>query len=115
VSDEARAALARARARLDRLDLYPRPVRAERVRVFTAPWFFRLPRFRHFDGFTFYGAILFRKPIGETSDDLVTHELCHIWQLQHHPIRMPLSYLRHGYRNNPYEIEAREAARRTRG
>ena len=28
------------------------------------------------------------------SDDLVTHELCHIWQLQHHPVRMPLSFLK---------------------
>jgi hypothetical protein len=29
--------------------------------------------------------------------------------MQHHPIRMPLSYLR-GYDDNPYELEARRAA-----
>lgn len=109
-----KAALARARVRLDRLDLYPTAVRWERVRVFTTPWFFRLPWFRRFDGYAFYGAILLRRPVEDTSDDLVTHELCHVWQLQHHPIRMPLSYLRYGYRDNPYEIEAREAARATR-
>jgi hypothetical protein len=114
MSADAGAALERACRRLDRLDLYPRPVRAEHVRVVTVPWFFRLPWFRRFDGYAFYGAVLLRRPVGETSDDLVTHELCHIWQLQHHPIRMPLSYLRYGYRNNPYEIEAREAARSTR-
>jgi len=113
VNGDAREAVERARTRLDRLDLYPHPVRAERLRVLTAPWFFRLPWFRRFDGYAFYGAVLLRKSLAETSDDLVTHELCHIWQLQHHPIRMPLSYLRYGYRNNPYEIEAREAARST--
>ena len=36
-----RAALERAKARLDRLALYPRPVRTERVRIVVAPWFFR--------------------------------------------------------------------------
>jgi hypothetical protein len=30
--------------------------------------------------------------------------------MQHHPIRMPLSYLRVGYARNPYEEEARRAA-----
>jgi hypothetical protein len=114
VNEEARAALERARRRLDRLSLYPRPVQTKRVRVLTTPWFFRLPWFRRFDGYAFYGAILLRRPVGETSDDLVTHELCHIWQLQHRPVRMPLSYLRYGYRNNPYEIEARWAAQETR-
>ena len=112
---EARAALERARARLDGLSLYPRPVRTRRVRIYTVPWFFRLPRFRHFDGFTAYFLILLRRPPGRASDDLITHELCHVWQMQHHPIRMPLSYLRHGYEKNPYEAEARQAAADTRG
>jgi hypothetical protein len=48
-------------------------------------------------------------------DDLVTHELCHVWQMQHHPFSMPLSYLRQGYADNPYEQEARRAAAETRG
>ena len=45
--------------------------------------------------------------------DLVTHELCHVWQMQHRPMRMPLSYLR-GYAGNRYELEARDAVERTR-
>jgi hypothetical protein len=117
VDAAARAALERARVRLDRLSLYPRPVRTRRVRIVSAPWFFRLPRFRHFNGFTAYSLILLRDRPGEgtATDDLITHELCHVWQMQHKPLEMPLSYLRHGYRNNPHEIEARNAAAETRG
>jgi hypothetical protein len=44
----------------------------------------------------------------------VTHELCHVWQMQHHPLAMPLSYLYRGYRDNPNEVEARLAAATTR-
>ena len=39
-------------------------------------------------------------------ETLVAHELCHVWQMQHHPVRMPLSYLLVGYARNPYEREA---------
>lgn len=46
----------------------------------------------------------------DVSDDLVTHELCHVWQVQHRPIRMPLSYLGTGYAKNQYERQARAAA-----
>jgi len=114
VNDEARAALARAKARLDRLELYPRPVRTGRVRLYTVPWFFRLPRLRRFDGFAAYFLILLRKPVAETSDELITHELCHVWQMQHAPLRMPLSYLRTGYVRSSWEAEARRAADETR-
>ena len=110
MSPEARAAIERAKARLDRLALYPEPVSTGRVRLVTAPWFFRLPRFRHFSGFTCYSLILLRDPPGVAPDDLVCHELCHTWQMQHHPLRMPLSYLRFGYARNPFEAEARHAA-----
>src|SRR4029079_13658069 len=44
------AALARAKARLDTLDLYPQPVRIDGVCVVVAPWFFRLPRLRRYRG-----------------------------------------------------------------
>jgi hypothetical protein len=108
------AALARAKARLDRLDLYPRPVRLERVRVWHIPWLFRLPWFRRFDGYAAWPLILLRHPLRETSDDLLCHELCHVWQMQHRPLRMPLSYLRTGYARNPYEAEARAAVESTR-
>jgi hypothetical protein len=109
VSAAARAKLAAAKARLDTLDLYPRPVRMRRVRLVSAPWLFRLPWFRRFDGYTMWDLILVRAPVAEASDDLVTHELCHVWQMQHHPLAMPLSYLYRGYRDNPNEVQARHA------
>jgi hypothetical protein len=112
VSPEHRAALERAKARLDRLDLYPRAVRIRRVRVVVAPWLFRLPWFRRFDGYALHATILLRS--AEASDDLIVHELCHVWQMQHHPLRMPLSFLRTGYFANPYEQEARAAVDSTR-
>ena len=114
MSSAARDKLARAKARLDTLDLYPRPVRMRRVRLVSAPWLFRLPWFRRFDGYTMWDLILVRTPVAQASDDLVTHELCHVWQMQHRPMAMPLSYVRRGYARNPYELEARAAADATR-
>jgi hypothetical protein len=104
--------LARAKERLDRLDWYPRPVQIGRVHILTVPWLFRLPWFRRFDGYALHGTILLRSP--GASDDLVTHELCHVWQMQHRPVLMPLSYLLSGYAANPYERQARRAAESTR-
>lgn len=112
--DVKRAALARAKARLDRLDLYPRPVSLRRAHVLVVPWLFRLPWFRRFDGYALHGTILLRSTALLEDDDLVTHELCHVWQMQHHPVRMPLSYVLHGYAGNPYEREADRAAEQTR-
>ena len=110
----ARAKLAQAKARLDTLALYPEPVRMRRVRLVSAPWLFRLPWFRRFDGYTMWDLILLRERVEEAGDDLVTHELCHVWQMQHHPIAMPLSYLYRGYARNPYELEASGAEEVTR-
>jgi hypothetical protein len=114
VNTAAQAKLAQAKARLDTLDLYPRPVRMRRVRLVSAPWLFRLPWFRRFHGYTMWDLILVRAPVAEAGDDLVTHELCHVWQMQHHPVAMPLSYLYRGYRDNPNEVQARQAAESTR-
>ena len=100
-------ALARAKARLDRLDLYPRPVSLRGVRIWIVPSLFRLPWFRRFDGYAMHWTILLRSRELLAADDLVTHELCHVWQMQHHPFRMPLSYLLTGYEANPFEREAR--------
>jgi hypothetical protein len=112
-SGEEIEAVRRAKARLDRLGFYPSPVRIGRVRLLSVPWVFRLPWFRRFHGYTLWPAvILLRDPPAEVSDDLIVHELCHVWQMQHHPIAMPLSYLWRGYANNPNEIEARAAASR---
>ena len=56
--------------------------------------------------------IFLRRPLhAGSSEDLLCHELCHVWQMQHHPVRMPLSFVRHGYEGNRYELEARRATR----
>ncbi|MGH3133889.1 MAG: hypothetical protein ACRDNY_09170 [Gaiellaceae bacterium] len=106
------AALARAKARLDQLDYYTSPVRVERVRVVVAPWFFRIPGFRRYSGYALWRTILLRRR--ETSDDLLTHELCHIWQGQQRPWHTTLKHLTTPYRSNPYEAEARRAVAETR-
>ena len=77
------------------------------------PALFRLHWFRRFDGYAAWNLILLRRPVAEAGDDLLTHELCHVWQMQHNPVAMPLSYLRHGYARNRYEQEARRAVRTT--
>jgi hypothetical protein len=101
-------------------------VRIDRVRVVVWPWFFRLPWFDRFDGHAAWNLIVLREPVGSSlgdgihsvpetlsGDDLLTHELCHVWQMQHRPLAMPLSYLR-GYSRNPHELEARRAVEATR-
>jgi hypothetical protein len=104
--------LARAKARLDTLSFYPRPVRLERVRLLVAPWFFRLPGLRRYHGYALVRTILLRR--ADASEDLVTHELCHVWQMQHRPVHAVFTYLTTRYRNNPYEREARRAVDLTR-
>ena len=106
------AALERAKARLDRLDYYPEPVRIERVRVVVAPWFFRLPGFRRYSGYALWRTILLKR--ADVSDDLLTHELCHVWQGQHRPLHVSFKHLTTRYRRNPYELEARRAVAETR-
>ena len=106
---DTREILATAKRELDPLHLYPTAVQLEGVRIVVCPRLFRLPVMRHFDGYTMWHFILLRRP-ATTDPSLVVHELCHVWQMQHHPIRMPLSYLRSGYRRNRYEREARRAA-----
>jgi hypothetical protein len=111
---EREAALLRgAASRLATLDFYPQPVRTRRLRIVHAPWFFRLPVLRRFHGYELGPLILVRAPIEEVTEDLVTHELCHVWQLQHRPFFW-LSYLWQGYRRNVYEEQARLAVRLTR-
>jgi hypothetical protein len=78
------------------------------------PWLFRLPWFSRFAGYTMWDLILLRAPLAEASPDLVCHELCHVWQMQHRPVAMPLSYLYRGYASNPYELEARRSVELTR-
>jgi hypothetical protein len=108
-------ALARAKARLDRLDLYPKPVQIDRVRVAVFPLFFRLPRLRRYRGYTLWRTIVLRQaPVAGASDDLLTHELCHIWQMQHRPWAALWAWVRYRYADNPFEREARGAVGATR-
>ena len=114
MAEDSGAALERARARLQPLGLYPGPIRRD-VRLVVLPLFFRLPRLRRYSGYALVRTILLRHPPGRgTSDDLVTHELCHIWQMQHRPVHMVWTYMTTRYRDNPYEREARWAVRQTR-
>ena len=84
------------------------------MRIVVWPWFFRLPWFNRFWGHAAWNLIVLRAPVEEAGDDLVTHELCHVWQMQHRPVRMPLTYLVGGYEANRYEAEARAAVEATR-
>lgn len=51
-------------------------------------------------------------PRARLTPDLLAHELVHVRQWRDDalfPLRYSLATLRHGYWNNPYEVEAREA------
>jgi hypothetical protein len=115
-----RELLERAKARLDRLDFYPEPVDLRGMRILVTPWLFRVPGFTRFRGYATRHLILLKRP--NVDEDLVVHELCHVWQLQLRPLRVWLSYVRpstfsrnrSGYRANRYEVEARRAVEMTR-
>lgn len=54
-------------------------------------------------------------PDVQLSPELLTHELVHVRQWRADPlfpVRYSLATLRHGYYDNPYEIEARQIASR---
>jgi hypothetical protein len=114
-------AIVRAWTRIEPLSLYPRPIDLPRVRIVTVPWLFRIPWFRRFDGYTIWSSILLRQPLEQVNDDLITHELVHVWQGQHEWVRLWISYVRpstfwgdhSGYWENPYELEARSAVAQT--
>lgn len=59
------------------------------------------------------GRTIILHPSARASAALIRHELAHVRQWQSHPVTFPIRYalnhLRYGYRDNPYEIEAREA------
>ena len=106
--------MAGAKERLDRLDLYPEPVRIDRVRLTVFPAFFRVPGFRRYRGYTLWRTILLREPPGEGASDLLTHELCHLWQMQHRPWAAMWAWIRYRYADNPFEREARQVVAETR-
>ena len=111
------AVVARARRRLEALALYPKPLRRD-VRVVVWPWFFRFLWFRRYVAYALIRTVVLRETPAEYAarrgeqklEDLLVHELCHVWQTQHHPIRTALALARYRYRENPFEQEARRAA-----
>ncbi len=105
------AGVARAKARLDTLDWYPAPVDIRRVRVLHAPWVFRIPGFRRYSGYAFWRTIVVKSE--RPSEDLLTHELCHIWQGQHRRGNVLWTWVTTRYASNPYEREARRAVTET--
>ena len=115
-------AIERAWRRIAPLALYPRPLDTSRVRILTAPRLFRIPWFRRFDGYTIWSTILLRNHLHQADDELITHELVHVWQGQHEWPRLWLSYVkpstfwgdRSGYWENRYEREARSAVASTK-
>lgn len=59
------------------------------------------------------GRTIIVHPDVDLSDRLLRHELAHVRQWQRAPLTFPLRYawqhLKHGYRDNPFEVEARAA------
>ncbi len=86
-------------------------MRLDGVRLVVVPWVFLLPGLRRYGGYAVWRTILLRSE--EASDDLVVHELCHIWQMQHRPLGSMVAWLRYPYRENPFEREARRAVELT--
>ena len=121
-SQDEQAAIERAWRRIEPLALYPRPLDVARVRILNLPWLFRVPWFRRFDGYTIWSTILLRQGLARLDDELITHELVHVWQGQHEWLRLWISYVkpstfwgdRSGYWQNRYEREARSAVVCTR-
>jgi hypothetical protein len=61
------------------------------------------------------GSTVIVHPAARLSGRLLRHELAHVRQWRKRPFSFPIHYammhLRHGYRANPYEVEARDAER----
>lgn len=101
-----------AKARLDTLDYYPNSVDISGVRVIVFPLFFEL-LFPRFDGYCIGKKTILMR-YSDFSDDLLTHELCHCWQIQQHGrLKTGWAYFRNKYLENPYEIQARMAVEET--
>ena len=88
------------------------PFRSQRVRVLVEPRLFRIPGFRRYHGYSFWRTIVVRDE--NASSDLLTHELCHVWQAQRRPLAQIWAWVRYSYRSNPFERDARAAVSATR-
>ena len=91
--------------------VYPRPVSLRGVRIWVVPWLFRAPWFAASTGTRRGWTILVRSRAQLADEQLVAHELCHVWQMQHRPVPdLPVSYLVRGYAGNRDQREARDAS-----
>ena len=80
-------------------------------------WRLKLLYLFGFNGFTFFNGTIWLRPNmdAETKYRVMTHEARHIFQIKRDGyLKFTVKYLyylaRYGYRNNPYEIDARKAA-----
>ena len=80
-------------------------------------WRLKLLYLFGFNGFTFFNGTIWLRPNmdAETKYRVMTHEARHIFQINRDGyLKFTVKYLyylaRYGYRNNPYEIDARKAA-----
>lgn len=59
------------------------------------------------------GSTIVVHPEAKVSEALLRHELAHVRQWRERPwtfaVRYAVQHLRYGYRDNPYEVEARKA------
>ena len=94
------------------IDVLPRGVALRSSRWLTALGG-RLARMRGPASAVTLGRTIVVHPDAELSERLLRHELEHVRQWERHPVTFPILYilhhLRYGYRDNPYEIEARKA------
>ena len=85
------------------------------MRIVVLPLFFHLPGLRRYSGYALRRTIVLRDwPVEGASDDLLTHELCHLWQMQHRPVAAMWAWARYRYADNPFERDARRAVAETR-
>lgn len=84
-----------------------------KVRTATGPlaWFMRLAGFL---GWTSFWRVVYVLPGHERNARLLRHERCHLAQIERDgrllfAVKYAWLTLRHGYWDNPYEVEAREA------
>lgn len=72
-----------------------------------------LGRMRHPAAAVTLGRTIIVNPSAVLTEELLEHELTHVRQWRadpFFPLRYTLATLRNGYHENPYEVEAREAA-----
>lgn len=83
-----------------------------RVRVRYEHWIFKIPGMGRYSGMVLYPYMMFRHDTYHTTGRLFRHELQHVYQIERWGwLRFYTKYLmetlRHGYKKNSFEVEAR--------